>query len=366
MNREQIQQEALDATLGLTRCGLGLATGVGKTLVGLLHIERNFSPLINILVVAPKVSIFVSWRHEALKFKKEKLLENVTFTTYLSLNKHDPREYDIVYLDECHSLLNSHRGFLENFSGKIIGLTGTPPKYEKSEKGKLVKEFCPIVYSFITDEAVENNILNDYQIIIHTLPLDSRKNFQIKTKKGSFMSSEKDNYVYWSNRISSGKGPVHITRVMRMKAMMEYNSKVKYAKLLFDNIGSKTKCIVFANTQEQAEKLCIHSYHSKNPQSESNLTAFKEGKILKLSCVMQLNEGVNIPNLKQGIILHAFGNERKASQRIGRLLRLNPDEKAIVHVLCYKDTIDERWVAESLEGFDQSKIEWKDYNIKLD
>ena len=81
---------------------------------------------------------------------------------------------------------------------------------------------------------------------------------------------------------------------------------------------------------------------------------------------MQLNEGVNIPNLKQGIILHAYGNERKAAQRIGRLLRLNPDEKAIVHVLCYKETIDEKWVTDALEGFDQSKVEWKNYNIKLD
>ena len=44
MTREEIQEESLKATLGLSRCGLALATGVGKTLVGLNHIERNFSP----------------------------------------------------------------------------------------------------------------------------------------------------------------------------------------------------------------------------------------------------------------------------------------------------------------------------------
>jgi hypothetical protein len=63
--------------------------------------------------------------------------------------------------------------------------------------------------------------------------------------------------------------------------------------------------------------------------------------------------------------MHAYGNERKAAQRIGRLLRLNPDEKAIVHILCYMGTVDERWVKEALETFDQSKILWKDYGIKL-
>ena len=49
----------------------------------------------------------------------------------------------------------------------------------------------------------------------------------------------------------------------------------------------------------------------------------------------------------------------------GRLLRLNPDDTAIVHILCYMDTIDETWVKEALEGYDPSKITWKDFNIKL-
>jgi len=146
--------------------------------------------------------------------------------------------------------------------------------------------------------------------------------------------------------------------------MMEYPSKEKYAKLLFNSIN--TKCILFANTQDQADRLCTHSYHSNNPDSDDNLRMFKEGSITKLSSVMQLNEGVNIPELKQGIIMHAYGNERKAQQRIGRLLRLNPDEKAIVHVLCYINTVDEKWVKSALENLDQDKIEWKSYNVNLD
>ena len=50
----------------------------------------------------------------------------------------------------------------------------------------------------------------------------------------------------------------------------------------------------------------------------------------------------------------------------GRLLRLNPDDKAIVHILCYKDTIDEKWVIEALENFDQAKIIWQEYSVNLD
>ena len=363
VDRDKVQAEALKRTIGINRCGLGLATGVGKTLVALNHLESNYSPLLNILVVAPKLSIFDSWREEARKFDKEKLLVRATFTTYLSLNKQNPKDFDIVYLDECHSLLDSHREFLNNYNGKILGLTGTPPKYHKSEKGRLVDEFCPIVYEFVTDSAVENNIINDYQIIVHELELSTKNNYLVEMKNKSFKTSEQKNYGYWCNRIEAGAGSMHMLRIMRMKAMKEYPSKEQYAKLLLNSVNDK--CIMFANTQEQADKLCEYSYHSNNIDSEANLELFKEGKINKLSSVMQLNEGVNIPELRQGIIMHAYGNERKAQQRIGRLLRLNPDEKAIVHILCYKHTVDEKWVKTALEGLDDSKIEWKDYNVNL-
>ena len=77
-----------------------------------------------------------------------------------------------------------------------------------------------------------------------------------------------------------------------------------------------------------------------------------------MSCVLQLNEGVTIPNLKEGIILHAYGNERKSNQRIGRLLRLNPDDTAQIHILCYKNTVDEKWVESALQDLDPEKIQY--------
>ena len=363
MTKDEVQLEALAATKGKQKCSVVLGTGVGKTLVGLTHIDQNTTGLMKVLIVAPKKAIFQSWKDDAIKFGKEDLLGRMVFTTYLSLNKHNPNDYDAVYLDEVHSLLDSHRGFLQLYKGKILGLTGTPPKRGYSEKGKLVNEFCPVVFTFKADDAVENGILNDYQIIVHEVQLNSCKGYVAKMKDKSFVTSEYENYVYWSRRIDLGSGNMHMLRVMRMKSMMEYPSKEKYTKKLMDSI--QNKCIVFANTQDQADRLCEYSYHSKNKQSEENLDKFKNGEITKLSTVLQLNEGVNIPNLKQGIIMHAYGNERKASQRIGRLLRLNPDDKAIVHILCYVGTIDEKWVREALEGFDQSKIIWRDYGVNV-
>jgi superfamily II DNA or RNA helicase len=359
--RELIQQEALAASEKHYRCGLGISMGVGKTLIGLRHMEKEFSNSKGkFLVVAPKVSIFESWKDDAQKFGLDYLLEHIDFTTYLSLGKKS-RDYDVVYLDECHSLLNTHDYYLSTYGGKILGLSGTPPRYKNSEKGEMVQKYCPIVYTYITDDAVEDKILNDYKIIVHTIPLGKAKTHKVETKKGGyFMTSEQQNYDYWCDRLNNAANGVQqkIFRIMRMQALMQFGSKERYARQLLNMMDDK--CLVFCNTTEQADRISVHSYHSKNSMSEEALAAFKEGKIDELACVQQLNEGVNIPNLKYGIILHSYSNERKASQRIGRLLRLNPDEKAIIHILVYAGTVDEDWVQDALRDLDSSKIVYSD------
>lgn len=357
MDKSKVQEQALTELNKHNRGTIALSMGVGKTLLGLKHMVDNYTDVFKALVVAPKLSIFDSWKDDAEKFNLSYLLEHVDFTTYLSINKQN-LDYDILYLDECHNLLQSHDLWLSKFKGKIVGLTGTPPKHTSSEKGKMVNTYCPVIYTYIIDKAIEDKILNDYRITVHTLSLDTNKTMLVKTKNKSWYTSELNNYRYWTDRVmnaSNGKEK-QIVSVMRMKAIMDYPSKEILAKKLIDSSNDKT--LVFGNTQLQADRLCKYSYHSGNLQSEENLQLFKEDKISLLSCVLQLNEGVNIPNLKHGIILHSYGNERKLRQRLGRMCRLNPDDTAIVDILCYKDTVDEIWVTQALEDLDQTKINW--------
>ena len=56
--------------------------------------------------------------------------------------------------------------------------------------------------------------------------------------------------------------------------------------------------------------------------------------------------------------MHAYSNNRKTAQKLGRLLRLNPDDTAGVHVLCYRRTVDEEWVKSALSHLNQEKIIW--------
>ena len=359
MGRESVQSEALDIAVNNKRCGLGISMGVGKTRIGLQHMIRNYNGTASFLVVAPKKSIFTSWANEINKIDNDHLSKHITYTTYLSINKHDPDDYDVVYLDECHSLLLNHESFLSKFNGKILGLTGTPPQRRGTDKYFMVNKYCPIMYEYSVDDASDNKILNQYQIIIHQLQLSTESNLIKKTKDGrQWYTSEKKDYGYSSKRVAEAptQKSKQFNSIMRMRAMMDYGTKEIYAKNMLKNMNEK--CIVFANTQKQADRICKHSYHSKNDESDDNLEMFSDGRIDKLSCVLQLSEGVSISNLKQGIILHSYGNERKSSQRIGRLLRLNPTETATCHILCYTNTKDEEWVESALAGFDKSKIKY--------
>lgn len=350
--KDKVQQQALDEINKHKRCTVGISMGVGKTRIGLYYLKGKGKSL----VVVPKHAIKESWLSEKKKINMDIELE---FVTYRSLNKKNPKEYDAIVLDECHNLKFNHMSFLNLFEGKILGMTGTPPKNKQGEKYYMVNTYCPVVYSFKVNDATSNKILNDYLIYVHLVELSTHSNVTKKKKNGQvWKTSEVKDYSWWSQQVANANTSKQkqFSSIMRMKAMKEYLSKEKYAKKLMKSINSK--CIVFANTIEQAERLCKHSYNSKNEMSEGYLQMFCDDRINKLSCVLQLNEGVNIPNLKQGIILHAYGNERKSAQRIGRLLRLNPDETAVCHILCYKNTIDEKWVSKALEDFDMTKIRY--------
>lgn len=354
--KSNVQQEALKEIAKYKRATVVMSMGLGKTLLGLLDMAARFNEFSTFLVVAPKKSIYTSWIDDAKKFNLEFLIDHIKFTTYLSLPKQSVN-YQKVYLDECHNLLNSHSEWLKQYKGDILGLTGTPPTYKDKEKSEMIETYCPIVFSKDLNFAVDNKILNDYKIFIHYLDLDTAKN----TKFGKGYASEEVIYKFWSNKLADAinnpkqnKLMIQNLSIMRMRALQSFDSKTNYAKKILYKSSDKT--IVFANTKKQADSICKTSYYSGKPNAERNLVDFKLGNVLQLSCVLQLNEGITIPDLKRGIILHSYANNRKSSQRIGRLLRLNPNDTSNIHILCYRNTVDESWVTSALSSFDPNKI----------
>lgn len=356
--RENILNEAYQKAISSKRRTVALGTGLGKTCLGLRIIKDKIAenPDAKILIVIPKLSIKDTWLEEDKKFDFNLIdNNNVEFTTYLSLVKRNVN-YDLVIFDEIHNIKAKHADFLASYNGEILGLTGTPPRYRKSEKYMMLSLYAPIVYEYLAAEAVEDEILNDYRIYVHRVSLSSKKDYFVKLSNNQgFVSSEADVYNYWCRRIDVEPYDKKL-KLNRMRALQSFASKERYAKKLISCINDK--CLIFASSISQAERLCNNVYHSENPDdvNETILRNFKEGKIMTLASVNMLKEGVNIPDLKASIIMHTFSSEYVTAQRIGRLLRLPVNEVANVHILMYENTVDEQWVTNALENFNQDKI----------
>ena len=355
-----LQTEALQYIGERSSIAVEIGTGGGKTLLGLKHMAQNFTDSISYCVAAPTKKIIETWKDEISLHDYDFLLSSITFTTYRSLKKQDYR-HDWLYLDECHSLKENHAEWLDSYTlngGKIIALTGTYPSGNHSEKARMCNQYCPKIFEYHVDEAIDNGMLNNYKIFVHMLNLNkTKRNVEKKGKNGHvWYTTERSDYEYWEKAIAGAQHPgkQQMLRILRMKAIQSYPTKMDYTKSILNKIQEKT--LVFANTKKQADELCKHSCHSSNPNSDKNLQLFKEGKIYRLSCIDQLSEGANIQDLKVGIIMHSYSNERKARQKIGRFLRLSPEETAIIHILCFEDTIDLHWVKNALKSFNQSKI----------
>lgn len=358
----ELQEEALHFVGDRHNICIDIGTGGGKTLLGLKHMAKQYHPAVAFLVLAPKTSIFNDWIAEAKKHGYEFLLEHISFSTYRSLPKQSTL-YDWTYGDEWHSVTESHVEWLDSYTlngGKIFGITGTYPK--SGIKFEICERYAPRIYSYSVDEAIDNGLLNDYRIWVHLLPL-SKRNTLIKTNSrtgGTWRTSEHKDYhnLSYAIDVQPNRGMKNKMRIVRMKAMQGYDTKLNYTKKILKKIDRK--CLIFANSKKQAELLSEHTYHSGNKDAvnERNLDLFAKGLAYRVACVDQLSEGKNIPDLQVCVILHAYSNDRKTRQRIGRMFRLSPDKTAYIHILCYEGTQDEQWVKNSLKSYDQSKIKY--------
>jgi len=357
--QDKLQDDALTAVGNDSRVGIDVVTGGGKTLLGLKHMASQYTESSMFLVVAPKKSIFDDWKAEAIEHGYEFLLSRITFTTYRSLASQEFNE-DWAYLDECHSLKYSHQDWLDMHllhGGKILGLSGTFPT--RGEKGNMCEKYCRKVFTVNLDEAIGSGMLNNYRIYVHMLEMSDKRNFKQTSSTGKeWWTSELKDYNFWTNLLEEEEDwqVKNRLRITRMKKVQAYPTKTEYVKHLLKKIDCKT--LIFATSKTQAEELSAHHVHSGHSDKENRhtLDLFNKGLIYRVAAIDQIAEGKNIKGLEMGIIMHAYANDTKTRQKIGRFLRLSPEQTATIHILCYENSIDLQWVQGALKKFDPTKI----------
>ena len=341
--RERIQKGAIEIALKNDRCGLDIAVRLGKTYIG-ISIAEKFK---KVLVGYPNCPIKNGWVNDSIKFGIS--IENITFTTYLSLNKYNLNDFDCIILDEVDTVSEAVWSVIEKYNPKVIkGLSGTMPK--SGLKRDYIDEYCPILYTKKLDETT-GKTSKDYQIIVHLLKPNEKKDIPLKSGK---YWSEKAKISFWENKYRQTRD---FTGAMLPLIQSIQNSETKFNYL--KNLSNKIdRGLIFVETTKQCEELGFLSYNSKESNSERNLELFKKEEINKLSTVNQLKAGVTIENVDTCIILHSYASQSKSHQKLARVLNYSEGESATIHILCLDNTKDKDWCIKALEQFDKNKIQW--------
>lgn len=356
--RDDVQSECFDHWLANDcRTIVNIATGTGKSYIMINAIEfaLNNSNLPALILAHSEESRDITLPNEFKKFNKETLLERCIIVCYNSLSKYIG-DYCIGAFDEAHYLTeNNSVGLNKSYIERYIFLTATLP--EEKEKLKILWKYAKANYYLHVDEAIKNNILNDYKIFIKYIDLND-KNINVKLYKSKPATTEEKAYKDLTKKIEyfQNTGQYNNAEMTRLKRMhFIYNLDSKYIVALdLKKLFKNKRYIIFAASTKMADKLSQYRYHSKT--SRKDFERFLKGEINEIATVKQVKEGANIDGLDGGLIVQLNSKELNITQLLGRFLRGKPGQVIPVIVLVVRNSVDENWVNSALKNFDQSKI----------
>lgn len=312
-----------------------------------------------------------NWEEEFTKWRAKTLYKRLDRCCYVSANKIKNKKYDLVILDEAHNITENNALFFENNEiSNILALTATPPT--DIDKQLILHSLgVTTTYTLTLDQGIDLGVVSPYEIEIIEIPLDSKdKYIKSGSKKKRFYQTEFDKYQYLSERIrklmfsNDKKDTLKFMLFNRMRFIYNLKSKTDTARGVLDTIPESERTLIFCGSIKQAEELCKFSYHSKNEKLK-NFDKFCNGEINRLASVQKLNEGVNIPNVDNVVIVQLNSRDLHLIQRIGRAVRFRDNHTAKIYILSSIGTQDEKWVQRALESFDPSKIKYSSYKTYL-
>lgn len=369
--RDKIQKEILDSLQPFPHGLIKVAPRVGKTRIIVNLIKRD--KLKKVLWVTQSTKLRdINIPEEFIKTGNEELLKNIDIVCWRSLYN-VTGEYDTIIFDEYqHITLRSIDNFFNHSieAKNIIGISGTHPK--DKDKQKLLDFFeLKTIYEMEIDDAVDQNLLANYNITVVKVPLSEEFNIEVKSKKSTYRTSERKLYERFDGNIKRLKKHneeqnrngttdyVAIPKYLyykRTAVLYELQSKIDAAKAISSKL--KGRILAFTPRKKQAEQLFENFYHSDT--SANSLQGFIDGKIDRLACVSSGGTGETYENVDHLIITQVNSDKNgDITQKICRSLLKQDNFEANVIVLVSEGTRDEEWL-EGIRGVFE-KIETKSF-----
>jgi superfamily II DNA or RNA helicase len=266
-------------------------------------------------------------------------------------------QFGLIIFDECHHLPSSiYRYAAEMAIAPFrLGLTATPERSDGEDR--LLEELIgPIVYRREAQE-MAGEYLSDYSVVRVHVELSKEERTAYVSERAIFRRFLDDKGI----SLSSLRGwQMFIIASARSeegrRAMMAYRESKRIAlgteaklRVLSDLLvrHQRDRVLIFTAENEMvyriSEQFLIPAITHQTGIKERRqwLEAFNAGDVLALATSKVLNEGVNIPAASVAIILSGSGSSREHIQRLGRILRKQPDKEATLYEVVTRDTTEE-------------------------
>ena len=365
--RDQRQKEFADKWLETKFGILYLCPRFGKIKTAINCLEAFTKP--KVLIIYPIETIKTSWTQDLVKWGYDN--PDIIYSTTASLWKlsEKPELYDVIIVDEIHALspanLEELKVLMEHGNKVVLGLSGTLSERTQAELSSVLR--LPVVAYYPIEQGIKEKVITDYEITVLLTNLDNKVKY-IRPYKNGYVITEQEQYdkltAEMSKRqmsfdpLSDDPLDLGMLPLLRMHVLKQSISKLSLTKRLIAKYKDE-RLLIFCGTTDNADKLGIPSYHSKN-KNEVIKTDFCNGSGSHLATVDMFEAGVTIKPINRAIINAFDSNPENLSQRISRLTGFEYDnlEKVAKVYIISTETIELKWLKKALEFFDTSKVKY--------
>lgn len=372
LKKDEIQNKAVEEWLKTKKGTIEGSTGFGKTFCFFKAILKSCKVGDTILFLAEtrqrEIDLFVDLAKFEKIFKVKLKKYKIQFDCYQSAYKWNNLEFDFVCCDEIHdSLSPKYSKFYENNKAKyILGLSATVDRNttytdedgKEFKKGDLLDKYCPVVFTYTLNNAVEDQLTKKLDIYVIYHQLDTvKKTVTAGTKNSLFLTTEKAAYDYWDKEFKKAiflpDGNTKVFRIRntsaaRAKVLYQMESKVLAVKELLQVIKGKT--LIFGNDVDSLEKITSNVISGRNSDVKNSLirSNFEKDLINEVASFKMLKQGANLKDLDNTVIVSYYSTELDVIQRLGR--QRNSNKTGNVFIFKTLGTQEVKWFDKSFEN----------------